>query len=96
MVGLADPPTFSDVPADHRFATAVEWLVAQGVADGYDDGTFGGTTVLSRQALAALLYRLAGAPDVAASAAPSSSARRASRAFAAGPCRPLVAPGRPA
>jgi hypothetical protein len=63
-VELPDTPTFSDVPADHRFATEIEWLAAQGAIDGYDDVTFRGGTVVSRQALAAVLHRLAGSPVV--------------------------------
>lgn len=65
-VALPEPPTFPDVPADHPFAGEIEWLAALGVSAGFDDGTFGGTRVISRQSLAALLYRLAGSPPVAA------------------------------
>ncbi|WP_298455855.1 family 43 glycosylhydrolase [uncultured Cellulomonas sp.] len=58
--------TFSDVPVDHQFYDAVEWMKAEGLADGYADGTFGATRPVSRQAMAAFLHRLAGEPDAAA------------------------------
>jgi hypothetical protein len=72
-VELPDTPTFPDVPADHRFATAIEWLAAQGAADGFEDGTFRGATVISRQSLAALLHRLAGSPPATTPDPPSFS-----------------------
>lgn len=55
-------PTFSDVPTDHPFAAEIEWLVQQGIAAGFPDGTFGPGRPVSRQAMAAFLYRLAGSP----------------------------------
>jgi hypothetical protein len=61
MAGLPAPtsgdPGFPDVPTDHPFRTAVAWAVEQGITEGYSDGTFRGGTTLSRQAIAAFLYR---------------------------------------
>jgi hypothetical protein len=50
-------PEFTDVPPDHRFGPAIGWLAAEGLTEGYDDGTFRPTAPVSRQAIAALLYR---------------------------------------
>ena len=36
----AEAPTFTDVPADHEFATAIGWAQQNGIATGYADGTF--------------------------------------------------------
>lgn len=56
----AAEPTFSDVPADHPFATEIEWAAGQGVILGYEDGTFLPAASATRQAMAAFLYRLHG------------------------------------
>ena len=64
-----EPPTtasFPDVPVGHPFFAAVEWMVAADLAEGYGDGTFGATRPVSRQAAAAFLHRLAGAPGTTA------------------------------
>jgi hypothetical protein len=57
-------PTFSDVPVSHPFYAEIEWLVAQSIASGFADGTFRPTLTVSRQAMAAFLYRAAGSPPV--------------------------------
>jgi len=49
--------TFSDVPAGHPFATAISWMVQEGITTGYADGTFRPDGTLSRQAMAAFLQR---------------------------------------
>jgi hypothetical protein len=63
---FAEPalPTFSDVSAAHPFFAEIEWLAAEGIAEGFDDGTFRSTATLTRGPLAALLHRFAGAPEV--------------------------------
>ncbi|MCC5952225.1 MAG: S-layer homology domain-containing protein [Acidimicrobiia bacterium] len=48
---------FDDVPVGHPFCGAIAWLVEEGIADGYDDGTFRPTRPVSRQAMAAFLHR---------------------------------------
>ena len=55
---------FSDVELNHPFNADIQWLEASGIAGGYADGTFRPTTPVSRQAMAAFLYRAAGSPDV--------------------------------
>jgi hypothetical protein len=55
-------PTFTDVPATHPFFHEIEWLAASGIAGGYPDGTYRPTAGVSRQAMAAFLYHLAGDP----------------------------------
>ena len=51
------PPTgLSDLPAGD-FGTAVEWGASAGVVGGFADGTFRGTTPVSRQAAVAFLRR---------------------------------------
>lgn len=52
-------PTFADVPAGHPAFTAVEYLASIGVAIGYGNGSFGPDDALTRQHLAAFLYRAA-------------------------------------
>ncbi|WP_298458906.1 family 43 glycosylhydrolase [uncultured Cellulomonas sp.] len=62
-------PSFTDVGPDHPFYVEIEWMKAQGLADGYEDGSFGATRPVSRQAMAAFLHRAAGEP--AADGAPT-------------------------
>lgn len=64
-------PTFSDVPAEHPFHAEIEWAVAEGVTRGYPDGTFRPLAPVTRQALAAFLYRAAGEPAFALPGAPT-------------------------
>lgn len=63
-------PTFSDVPADHPFRSAIWWMVGEGLTGGYVDNTFRPTNPVSRQALAAFLYELAGSPAFSPPAVP--------------------------
>ncbi|MCC5954286.1 MAG: S-layer homology domain-containing protein [Acidimicrobiia bacterium] len=53
---------FVDVPEDHQFHEQITWMADSGIAQGYDDGTFHPDWGVSRQAMAAFLYRLAGSP----------------------------------
>ena len=50
-------PTFVDVPVGHPFYAEIEWMASQGLSTGYEDGTFRPAATISRQALAAFLYR---------------------------------------
>lgn len=54
--------SFSDVAPDHLFSDPIRWLASAGIASGFEDGTFRPTTVVSRQALASFLYKMAGSP----------------------------------
>jgi hypothetical protein len=61
--GTAAPdPGFSDVPPSHPFYEEIAWLVDAGLSTGYPDGTYRPGAPISRQAMAAFLYRAAGAP----------------------------------
>jgi hypothetical protein len=51
---------FSDVGVNHPFAREIAWLVDEDIAEGYSDGTFKGGAAVSRQAMAAFMYRVAG------------------------------------
>jgi hypothetical protein len=61
MTGVDDG--FSDVGDDHPFRDAIAWMTSSGLAQGYSDGTFRPGELLSRQAAAAYLHRLAGTPN---------------------------------
>ena len=56
---------FTDVAADAWYAGAVNWAAAQGIVAGYDTGAFGPEDAVTREQLAAMLYRYAGSPAVA-------------------------------
>jgi subtilisin family serine protease len=53
---------FSDVLADHPFCAEIAWLVAQGITEGFPNGTFGAALSISRQAIAAFLFRYVDPP----------------------------------
>jgi hypothetical protein len=50
-------PGFSDVGSSHPFREEIAWMAAEGVADGYQDGTFRPGAAVSRQAMSAFLHR---------------------------------------
>ncbi len=54
--------TFSDVPVGHPFFKEIEWMSATGISHGNVDGTYGPAAPVSRQAMAAFLYRFSGSP----------------------------------
>ena len=53
----ADTPPFSDVAADSYCASAVAWAEKNGIVQGFDDGTFRPEGAVTRQQLAAILFR---------------------------------------
>jgi hypothetical protein len=55
-------PGFGDVGGDHPFRTAIAWAVAEGIVTGHPDGTFRPGDPVTRQAMAAFLWRSEGAP----------------------------------
>jgi len=61
-------PTFWDVPRQHRAFRAVEWLAAERVVDSRPLPLFLPSLPLDRTTTAVWLYRLAGEPEVDASA----------------------------
>ena len=56
--------SFTDTAADIWYSDAVVWASAQGLVNGYGDGTFGTNNPVSREQIAAILWRYAGSPDV--------------------------------
>ncbi|RIJ77016.1 Xaa-Pro dipeptidyl-peptidase [Nakamurella silvestris] len=48
---------FKDVPTSHPLCGAIQWAKETGIASGWDDGTFRPAASISRDAIAALLYR---------------------------------------
>ena len=59
--------TFSDVtdPAGQWYYDAVYWAAANGIVDGYSDGTFRPNDKITREQLCAMLHRYAGSPQPA-------------------------------
>lgn len=53
----AKPGPFADVPADHRFAAAIQWAKERGITVGYGDGTFRPDQPVTRAEVVAMLYR---------------------------------------
>ncbi len=56
---------FSDVPLSSQFAPDIAWLASSGITQGYADGTFRPAASVTRDAMAAFLYRAAGSPAFA-------------------------------
>ena len=59
---------FSDVPENEWYSAPIAWAAAQGLAEGYGDGTFGPKDPVTREELAVFLYRLACSLDADVSA----------------------------
>jgi peptidoglycan/xylan/chitin deacetylase (PgdA/CDA1 family) len=69
LYDMAGVKTFSDVTTlNNLFYNEVSWLSNNLITQGYPDGTFRPVTSISREAMAAFLYRLAGSPAVPATA----------------------------
>lgn len=51
--------TFTDVSAGQWYTIAVAWAVSNGIMDGYGDGRFGPDDTITREQMAAILYRYA-------------------------------------
>ena len=49
--------SFTDVPADEWYSDAVSWAAQEGIVNGYGNGKFGPQDSITRQQLAAILYR---------------------------------------
>ncbi|MFJ7749210.1 GH25 family lysozyme [Arthrobacter sp. NPDC097144] len=60
---------FRDVPASRAFAKEITWLKNAKITTGYADGTFRPLDSVSREAMAAFLYRIKGSPAYAPPAA---------------------------
>ena len=62
---------FSDVGATHPFCWEIGWLAGSGVSTGYAGGTYRPGAVVTRQAMSAFMYRLAGEPPFSPPASPT-------------------------
>ena len=50
--------SFSDVSPAHPFYDEIEWMAVEGISTGYANGTYRPAVAVSRQAMAAFMYRL--------------------------------------
>src|SRR5690606_9997200 len=48
---------FTDVATTHPFYREIAWMEAEGLSTGYSDGTYRPSVAVSRQAMAAFIYR---------------------------------------
>jgi sugar lactone lactonase YvrE len=61
---LPPAPTFTDVSSSHPFFDEIEWMAAEGISTGFQPGpTYKPGAAVSRQAMSAFMYRLAGSPS---------------------------------
>jgi hypothetical protein len=65
---------FSDVKPGQYYANAVAWASQNGIVSGYGDGRFGPNDTITREQMAAILYRYAGYKNQDVSAAADISA----------------------
>lgn len=65
--GVPAPPCtskpFVDVDVTDQFCAEIAWMKAEGISTGDDDGMFRAVAPVSRQAMAAFLYRLTDSPN---------------------------------
>lgn len=63
-VDMEDAPTdeypFTDVDPDHPYADGILWAWQEGIIAGYDDGTFGVDTPITREQMAAIFWQAQG------------------------------------
>ncbi|WP_058235348.1 S-layer homology domain-containing protein [Devriesea agamarum] len=57
-------PPFVDIHPSTQFYREMTWLKAKGISAGWPDRTYRPWSVMTREAMAAFLYRIAGAPPV--------------------------------
>src|SRR5699024_618972 len=50
---------YSDVASDAWYYDAVQWATAEGIVDGYGNGIYGSEDDITREQMAAMLYRYA-------------------------------------
>ena len=65
-VSLPKASPFKDVKPGQEHYTAIIWAYQKGITTGWPDGTFRPTQSIKRDAMAAFLYRFAGAPRTGA------------------------------
>jgi Tol biopolymer transport system component len=72
VMAICKEPTFIDVGVDHPFFAEVEWMADEGISTGSDPGpTYNPSASVSRQAMSAFMFRLAGEPSIAPPPQPS-------------------------
>jgi hypothetical protein len=59
---VASQPSFNDVGTNHPFFLEIEWMADTGIATGFDGDVYKPGSNVSRQAMAAFMYRVAGEP----------------------------------
>ncbi|MBQ7931364.1 MAG: S-layer homology domain-containing protein, partial [Clostridia bacterium] len=55
----AEPSAFTDVADDMWYTAAIDWAAANGIVNGYEDGTFGPEKAVTREQVMAILHRYA-------------------------------------
>jgi hypothetical protein len=73
--------SFRDVRPTNPFFDEIEWMAAEGISTGYDDGTYKPAATVTRQAMSAFMFRLAGTPLFLDPAAPTFGDVSASNPF---------------
>lgn len=68
-ISVPSTSPFSDVPTSAPFYKEIVWLSSEGITTGWNDGTFRPRQDISRDAMAAFLYRFKGEPRVASTVA---------------------------
>jgi hypothetical protein len=58
-VNIPATPTFPDVQPGSMFYREIEWAAGAHITTGYDDGTFGPSAPIARDAVAAFMWRYA-------------------------------------
>lgn len=74
----ADPADFLDVGSGQYYSEAVAWAAANGIVKGYGNGNFGPNDPITREQLAAILYRYSGSPATAGTLDSFTDANKAS------------------
>lgn len=62
---VQDFTNFSDIPTGSPYADAASWASMNGIMSGYGGGQFGGEDPVTREQMAAILWRYAGRPAAA-------------------------------
>jgi hypothetical protein len=70
-VEVCQDGTFPDVALTNQFAGDICWMGVQGITTGFGDGTYKPSNPVSRQAMSAFMYRLAGSPPFSAPDTPT-------------------------
>jgi hypothetical protein len=59
VASMRGATVFTDVSMQHQFLPAIMWMNEQGISQGYSDDTFRPSAAVTRQAMAAFMYRFA-------------------------------------